>query len=83
MHGKPGFGNGPHETDELRRHTRKFVYQEHIRPRALAIDAMRDAARGELSDGKIVKGCHRVDNILRSSRSKALRNSGSLLLPIW
>ena len=80
VHGKPGFGNGPRETDELRRHTRKFVHQE---PRALAIDAMRDAARGELRDGEIVKGCHRVDNILRSSRSKALRNSGSLLLPIW
>jgi hypothetical protein len=25
VHGKPGFGNGPRETDELRRHTRKFV----------------------------------------------------------
>ena len=65
VHGKPGFGNGPRETDELRRHTRKFVHQEHIRPRALAIEAMRDTARGELRDGEIVNGCHRVDNILR------------------
>ena len=34
-------------------------------PRALAIDAMQDAARGELRDGEIVNGCHCVDNILR------------------
>ena len=65
MHGEPGIGNGPRETDELRRHTRKFVHQEHVRPHALVIDAMRDAARGELRDGEIVNGCHCVDNILR------------------